>query len=59
MVVLITDLLANKIRGKLEEIVDQKRPLFIPIPSVVSGEKVGVDLINEIIKRKAGIEFKL
>lgn len=59
LIVLITDLLANKIRAKLEEIVDQKSVLFIPIPSVVNGVKVKVDLINELIKRKAGIEFKL
>lgn len=58
LIILVTERLVNKIQDFIERIAENKYPLIVPIPSV-EGQKVKTDLITNLIKRKAGIEFKL
>jgi vacuolar-type H+-ATPase subunit F/Vma7 len=57
--ILVTDRLINKIKDLIEGVLEKKYPLIIPIPSVENQEAIQTDLINDLVKRKAGIEFKL
>jgi vacuolar-type H+-ATPase subunit F/Vma7 len=58
LIILVTGRILNKIQDFIESIVEHKYPLIVPIPSV-EGQKIKTDLITSLIKRKAGIEFKL
>jgi len=58
LIILVTERLVNKIQDYIERIAENKYPLIVPIPSV-EGQKIKIDLITNLIKRKAGIEFKL
>ncbi len=58
LIILVTDRIVNKIQEFIERIAENRYPLILPIPSV-EGQKIKTDLITRLIKRKAGIEFKL
>ena len=58
LIILVTDRIVNKIQDFIERIAENRYPLILPIPSV-EGQKTKTDLITNLIKRKAGIEFKL
>ena len=58
LIILVTERLVNKIQDYIERITEQNYPLIVPIPSV-EGLKIKTDLITNLIRRKAGIEFKL
>ena len=59
-ILILADNIANRIRATMNEITEgQDLPLIIPIPSVSGPSPLGVDPINELIKRKTGIELKL
>ena len=58
--IIITDQLANHIRATINEITEEHEfPLIISIPSISGHSPLAVDPINELIKRKTGIELKL
>lgn len=59
LMILITDRLINRSIRLLEEITENKYPLIIPVPGIKSSETTQIDLINDLVRRKAGIEFKL
>ena len=59
LIILVTERIVNIIQDVLEKIYENKYPLIIPIPSVEGRIKMKTDLIGKLIKRKAGIEFKL
>ena len=59
-IVIITDYIANRIRATINEVTEEKEfPLLISIPSISGPSPLAVDFINELIKRKTGIELKL
>ena len=59
-VLIITANIANRIRATMNKITEeQDLPLIIPIPSIGEPSPLAVDPINELIKRKTGIELKL
>ncbi len=58
LLLLVTDGVISAIQDTIERLADQKYPLIVPIPSV-DGPKVETNLITNLIKRKAGVEFKL
>ena len=58
--IIITHKLTNRIRAKINEITEEKQfPLIISIPSISDHSELEVDPINELIRRKTGIELKL
>ena len=58
--IIITDQFTNLIRATINEITEEKEiPLIISIPSISDHSPLAVDPINELIKRKTGIELKL
>ena len=58
--IIITDQFTNLIRTTINEITEEKEfPLIISIPSISDHSPLAVDPINELIKRKTGIELKL
>jgi vacuolar-type H+-ATPase subunit F/Vma7 len=59
LIILVTEKFVDKIRNVIEGITENRYPLIIPIQGVRDGEVAKTDLIHELIKRKAGIEFKL
>jgi len=59
LIILITEPIARELQDVLERMADEKYPLYIPIPDVEERMTGKIDLINNFIKRKAGIEFKL
>jgi V/A-type H+-transporting ATPase subunit F len=59
-VVITTDHIADRIRATINEVTEEQEfPLIISIPSVSGPSPLAVDAINELIKRKTGIELKL
>lgn len=59
-VLIITNHIANRIRATTTKITEeQDLPLIIPIPRLSGPSPLAVDPINELIKRKTGIELKL
>jgi len=56
-IVLVSERLLSQIRI-LEEISEHQYPLIIPIPDIKGPKTLKTDLINELIKRKTGIEVK-
>jgi V/A-type H+-transporting ATPase subunit F len=59
-VIITTDHIANQIRNTINEVIEEQEfPLIISIPSVSGSSPLAVDPINELIKRKTGIELKL
>lgn len=59
-VIILTDQIANRIRATINEVTEEKEfPLIISVPSVGESSQLAVDPINELIKRKTGIELKL
>ena len=58
LIILVTERIVNKIQDFIERIAENRYPLIVPIPSV-EGQKIKTDLITKLMKRKAGIEFKL
>ena len=59
LIILITEPIARELQDVLERLADEKYPLYIPIPDVEERMTAKIDLISNLIKRKAGIEFKL
>jgi V/A-type H+-transporting ATPase subunit F len=58
--IIIADHMANQIRDTINEVTEEKEfPLIISIPSISDPSPLTVDPINELIKRKTGIELKL
>lgn len=57
-IILVSERLLSQIRI-LEEISERQYPLIIPIPDIKGPKTLKIDLINELIKRKTGIEVKL
>jgi len=58
--IIMTDHIANRIRATINEVTEeQEYPLIISIPSVSGASPLALDSINELIKRKTGIELKL
>jgi len=58
--IIMTDKIANRIRATINEVTEEKEfPLVISVPSVSGSSPLAVDPINELIKRKTGIELKL
>ena len=59
-VLVTTDNVANRVRATINEVTEEQEvPLIISIPSVSGPSPLAVDPINELIKRKTGIELKL
>jgi vacuolar-type H+-ATPase subunit F/Vma7 len=58
-IILVTELILNEIQEKKGDIAEKKYPLIIPIPSLEGPSPIKIDLINQLIKSKAGIEFAL
>lgn len=59
-VIITTDIIANRIRAIINSVTEEKQfPLIISIPSISGPSPLVVDPINELIKRKTGIELKL
>lgn len=59
LIILVTERFVDKIRYVIEGITENRYPLIIPIPGVRDRVVVKTDLINELVKRKGRIEFKL
>ena len=59
MIILVTEQIVNKIQDLVEKIAKNDGPLIIPIPSLEGPSTMKIDLINQLIKSKAGIEFAL
>ena len=58
--IVVTDQIANRIRATINEVTEEKEyPLIISVPSISGSSPLAVDPINELIKRKTGIELKL
>ncbi len=58
MLILVTETLLTRSMefiGKNEDI----RPVIIPIPSIERRTKVELDLVSNLVKTKAGVEFNL
>ncbi len=59
-VLITTDYIASRIRAIINEVTEEQEfPLIISIPSVSGPSPLVVDPINELIRRKTGIELKL
>jgi vacuolar-type H+-ATPase subunit F/Vma7 len=59
-VLITTEYIASRIRATINEVTEEREfPLIISIPSVSGPSPLAVDPINELIKRKTGIELKL
>ena len=59
-VLITTDHIANRIRATINKVTEEREfPLIISIPRVSGPSPLAVDPINELIKRKTGIELKL
>jgi len=60
VVLITTDNIANRLRATIDEVTEEKQfPLIISIPSISVPSPMTFDPINELIKRKTGIELKL
>jgi len=58
--IIVTVQIANRIRALINEVTEEKNfPLIVSVPSVGGSSILAVDPINELIKRKTGIELKL
>ena len=58
--IIVTDHIANRIRATISEVTEEQDfPLIISVPSISGSPPLAVDPINELIKRKTGIELKL
>jgi len=58
--IIVTDQIANRIRATINAVTEEKEfPLIISVPSISGSSPLAVDPINELIKRKTGIELKL
>ena len=58
--IIVTDHIANRIRATINEVTEEQDfPLIISVPSISGSPPLAVDPINELIKRKTGIELKL
>ena len=58
--VIVTHQIANRIRATINAVTEEKEfPLIISVPSVSGSPPLAVDPMNELIKRKTGIELKL
>ena len=59
-IIIVTDHITNRIRATIMEIIEEQDfPLIISVPSISGSPPLSVDSINELIKRKTGIELKL
>jgi len=59
-IIVTTDNIANKIRATINEITEEHEyPIIISIPSIGGPSLLLLDPINELIKRKTGIDLKL
>jgi vacuolar-type H+-ATPase subunit F/Vma7 len=59
LIILATERIVNEIQEKKGDIMEKKYPLIIPISSLEGPSTMTIDLITELIKSKAGIEFHL
>ena len=59
LIVLITGSIVDKLQDMFEKMENKKYPVFIPIPDVESRVTAKTDSINNFVKRKTGIDFKL
>ena len=58
-VIITTDHIANRIRATINQITEEHEyPLIISIPNISGPSLLMLDPINELIKRKTGIELK-
>src|SRR4030066_2234893 len=58
-VIITTDHIANRIRATINEVTEEHEyPLIISIPNLGGPSLLMLDPINELIKRKTGIELK-
>ncbi len=58
--IIVTVQIANRIRATINAVTEEKEfPLIISVPSVSGSPPLAVDPINELIKRKTGIELKI
>ena len=58
-ILITTDKIAHKNRALINEIVeDHEFPIIISIPTLGSNSFVGTGIIEELIRRKLGIELK-
>ena len=58
--IILTDQIANRIHTTINEVTEENEfPLIISVPSINGSSPLAVDPINELIKRKTGIELKL
>jgi len=58
-VIITTDHIANRIRATINQITEEHEyPLIISIPNIGGPSLLMLDPINELIKRKTGIELK-
>ena len=58
-VIITTDHIANRIRATINQITEEHEyPLVLSIPNIGGPSLLMLDPINELIKRKTGIELK-
>ena len=58
--IIVTDQIANQIHTLISAVTEEKEfPLIISVPNVSESSPLALDQINELIKRKTGIELKL
>ncbi|MHA2036893.1 MAG: V-type ATP synthase subunit F [Promethearchaeota archaeon] len=59
IILITTDLIANKNRALINEIIEEHEfPIIITIPKLGGTSQPVTDTITELIKRKTGIELK-
>jgi vacuolar-type H+-ATPase subunit F/Vma7 len=59
LIILATERIVSELQEMKGDITEKQYPLLIPIPSLEGPPTMTIDLINELIKSKAGIEFRL
>ena len=58
--IIVTNQIAKRIRATINTVTEEKKfPLIVSIPSISGSSPLAVDPINELVKRKIGIELKL
>ena len=58
-IILLTENILNNIQEEIDDLIEKKYPIIISISGILDKTHVKRDPLTEIIRRKAGIEFKI